>query len=180
MGIYNLVNSPVLVLQVGIAYLFAPFITHFTHRLEEKDKKGFLHLVGVVCGIVVAAGILGLLGCAAFGKMGLEFLYHDQKVVEASGLLYPMVICVVFSCFSVLLCMLNTVLRSMAGLIISNIAETAVAVLISAPLIRRFGMAGTSIATTLILAVQCALLVVFGLRSLDKQTAKKEETENEE
>ncbi|MBR0451538.1 MAG: lipopolysaccharide biosynthesis protein [Oscillospiraceae bacterium] len=180
MGIYNLVNSPVLVLQVGIAYLFAPFITHFTHRLEEKDKKGFLHLVGVVCGIVVAAGILGLLGCAAFGKMGLEFLYHDQKVVEASGLLYPMVICVVFSCFSVLLCMLNTVLRSMAGLIISNIAEIAVAVLISAPLIRRFGMAGTSIATTLILAVQCALLVVFGLRSLDKQTAKKEETENEE
>ena len=179
MGIYNLVNSPVLILQVGIAYLFAPFITHFTRCLEEKDKKGFIHLAAVVCGIVLAAGALGLLGCAVFGKMGLTILYHDQKVTEAAGLLYPMVICVVFSCFSVLLCMLNTVLRSMAGLIISNVAEILVAVLISSPLIRKFGMAGTSVATTATLIVQCALLVIFGLRSLDRQTAKEEKHDDE-
>ena len=177
MGIYNLVNSPVLILQVGIAYLFAPFITHFTHRLEQKDKKGFLHLVCVVCGIVLAAGLLGILGCAIFGKMGLEFLYHDSTVTAASGLLYPMVICVVFSCFSVLFCMLNTVLRSMAGLIISNIAEIIVAMLISAPLIKRYGMAGTSIATTLTLVVQCVLLVIFGLMRLNKQTETEEVNE---
>ena len=174
MGIYNLVNSPVLILQVGIAYLFAPFITHFTRRLEQKDKKGFIHLVGVVCGIVLAAGALGLLGCAIFGKMGLEFLYHDSNVTAASGLLYPMVICVVFSCFSVLLCMLNTVLRSMGGLIISNVAEIIIAMLVSAPLIKRYGMAGTSIATTLTLVVQCVLLVIFGLFSLNKRTATEE------
>ncbi len=177
MGIYNLVNSPVLILQVGIAYLFAPFTTHFTRRLEQKDKKGFIHLVCVVCGIVLAAGLLGILGCAIFGKMGLEFLYHDPNVTAASGLLYPMVICVVFSCFSVLFCMLNTVLRSMAGLIISNIAEIIVAMLISAPLIKRYGMAGTSIATTLTLVVQCVLLVIFGLMRLNKQTETEEVNE---
>ena len=174
MGIYNLVNSPVLIFQVGIAYLFAPFITHFTRRLEEKDKKGFIHLAAVVCGIVLAAGALGMLGCAVFGKMGLTILYHDPKVTESYKLLYPMVICVVFSCFSVFLCMINTVLRSMAGLIISNIIEILVAVLISSPLIRKFGMAGTSVATTITLIVQCALLAAFGLRSLNKQTTVEE------
>ena len=177
MGIFNLVNSPVLILQVGIAYLFAPFITHFTHRLEEKDRKGFLHLSGIVCGIVLAAGLLGVLGCALFGKWGLNFLYHDERVTAQAGLLYPMIICVVFSCFSVLLCMLNTILRNMAGLLISNVLELVVAQLISVPMIRRYGMAGTSIATTVILAVQCVCLVSWGLYSLRKQT-KEEVKEN--
>ncbi|MBQ8996054.1 MAG: oligosaccharide flippase family protein [Oscillospiraceae bacterium] len=174
MGVYNLVNSPVLILQVGIAYLFAPFITHFTRRMEEKDKKGFLHLAGVVFGIIVAAGLLGLLGCAIFGKWGLEFLYHDSKVTAESGQLYPMVICVVFSCFSVLLCMLNTILRSMAGLLISNVAEIIIAVAVSAPLIRKLGLAGATLATIITLLVQCILLVGFGLRSLNKHTEDKE------
>ncbi len=174
MGIYNLVNSPVLILQVGIAYLFAPFITHFTHRLEEKDKKGFLHLTAVVAGIVVAAGLLGMLGCAVFGKWGLTFLYGDEKVTSASGLLYPMVICVVFSCFSVLLCMLCTVLRTMAGLLIANGLEILTAVAVSAPLIRKFGMTGASVATTVTLIVQCACLILIGLRALNKQTTNEE------
>ena len=121
-----------------------------------------------------------MLGCAVFGKMGLDLLYHDPKVTAETGLLYAMVICVVFSCFSILLCMLNTVLRSMAGLIISNVAEIIVAVLISAPIIRKFGMVGASVATTLVLVVQCVLLVLFGLHSLNKQTTTQEEKPDDE
>ena len=174
MGVYNLVNSPILILQVGIAYLFAPFTTHFTRRLEEKDKKGFLHLVGVVSGIILAAGLLGVLGCALFGRWGLDFLYRDATVTAHAGLLYPMVLSVVCCSFCILLCMLNTVMRNIPALLISNAAQVLTALLVSSPLIRRFGMAGATWATILIFAVQGVLLAVLGLRALNRRVEEKE------
>ncbi|MEG0486136.1 MAG: hypothetical protein RR576_11890, partial [Oscillospiraceae bacterium] len=45
MGIYNSVTAPVLLLQVGAAYLFTPLITLISNRVAQKDKKGFLSLI---------------------------------------------------------------------------------------------------------------------------------------
>ena len=72
------------------------------------------------------------------------------------------------------LCMLCTVLRTMAGLLIANGLEILTAVAVSAPLIRKFGMTGASVATTVTLIVQCACLVLIGLRALNKQTTNEE------
>ncbi|MEG1181715.1 MAG: hypothetical protein RSD39_06770, partial [Oscillospiraceae bacterium] len=44
MGIFHLVNSPVMILQVGVAFLFTPFITIFASNLIKKDKSGFLKI----------------------------------------------------------------------------------------------------------------------------------------
>ena len=179
MGVYNLVNSPVLILQVGIAYLFAPFMTHLARRLEEKDRKGFLHLVYVVMGIIAAAGIIGILGCAVFGRKGLELLYHNDTVTGQTALLYPMVLCVVLSCLSVFFCMLLTVLRSMTGLLTSNAGAILTALLLSGPLIRVWGLQGVTAATCAALLVQCLILLFFGYRTLLKRTAEEETEENQ-
>ncbi|MDO4567052.1 MAG: hypothetical protein Q4B42_06950, partial [Oscillospiraceae bacterium] len=47
-GVYNLVNSPVLILQVGVAFLFTPFIGSFAAALARGDRKGFLSLAAKI------------------------------------------------------------------------------------------------------------------------------------
>ena len=174
-GLYSLVNSPVLILQVGVTYLFSPFITLFAQKLQQKDRQGFLRMTLTVTGVVFAAGVLGAFGCSLFGKWGLNLLYANDAVTGLSILLYPMVVGVVFNCLSIFWCMLLTVLREMRGLIWANVAGIVTAALISGPLIRRYALAGTSYASILAMMVQCVCLGVFGWRALKQQTEDKQE-----
>ncbi|MDO4566035.1 MAG: hypothetical protein Q4B42_01770, partial [Oscillospiraceae bacterium] len=54
-GVYNLVNSPVLILQVGVAFLFTPFIGSFAASLAKGDRRGFLSLAAKI-----SLGVLAL------------------------------------------------------------------------------------------------------------------------
>ena len=165
MGIYNLVNSPVLILQVGVVYLFAPFVTSFSARLESGDRAGFLKLARNVTLLVFAVGILGVGGVLVLGEWGLTWLY-GADIAAYGSLLVPMVVCTVFTALSLFYCMLLTVLRDMKGLILSTLIGIASALAVSWPLIRMFGMFGTTFACILALAAECAALVFFGLRDL--------------
>jgi len=174
-GLYSLVNSPVLILQVGVTYLFSPFITLFAQKLQQKDRGGFLRMALTVTAVVGIAGVLGVFGCSLFGKWGLNLLYGNDKVTSLSILLYPMVVGVVFNCLSIFWCMLLTVLREMRGLIWANLAGIVTAALISGPLIRRYALAGTSYASILAMAVQCVCLGISGWRALRQQTEDEQE-----
>ncbi len=166
-GIYNLVNSPVLILQVGVTYLFSPFITMFTEKLNNGDRRGFKKLAALITLGVFGVGVLGIAGVLLLGKWGLALLY-GQDMVAYSPLLVPMVVCTVFTSLSLFYCMLLTVLREMRGLIGANLIGILVSLLISRPLIARYEMFGTSYATILALIVQCVALAVFGLLALNK------------
>lgn len=166
-GIYNLVNSPVLILQVGVTYLFSPFITMFTEKLNNGDRRGFKKLAVLITLGVFGVGVLGIAGVLLLGKWGLALLY-GQDMVAYSPLLVPMVVCTVFTSLSLFYCMLLTVLREMRGLIGANLIGILVSLLISRPLIARYEMFGTSYATILALIVQCVALAVFGLLTLNK------------
>ncbi|MEA4911725.1 MAG: lipopolysaccharide biosynthesis protein [Oscillospiraceae bacterium] len=164
-GVYNLVNSPVLILQVGVVYLFAPFVTFFSARLDSGDRAGFLKLARNVTLLVFAVGVLGIGGVLALGEWGLTWLY-GADIAAYKGLLAPMVVCTVFTALSLFYCMLLTVLRDMKGLIGSTLLGIVTALAVSWPLIHLFGMFGTTFACILALAVECAALVFFGLRDL--------------
>ena len=164
-GIYNLVNSPVLILQVGVAFLFTPFITLFSGKLASGDTRGFRALAAKITLGVFAVGLLAALAMLTpLGAWGLQLLYGDPSVTEQSGLLVPMAACTVLTSLALFYCMLLTVLRDMKGLIISTALGIAVSALISAPLISASGMFGASYATIAALLAECAALVYFVLR----------------
>ncbi|MEG1983680.1 MAG: oligosaccharide flippase family protein [Oscillospiraceae bacterium] len=169
MAIYSLVNSPVLILQVGVTYLFAPFITVFAHKLGAGDKKGFLKLAAYITLGVFGIGVAGIAGVLVLGQWGLNLLY-GAEIALYHRLLVPMVICTVFTSLSLFYCMLLTVMRDMRGLIAANVFGIAVSLLISRKLIEGFAMYGTTYAAIIALVCQCALLCLFGFRKLNKTT----------
>ncbi len=170
MGIYSYVNSPVLILQVGVAFLFTPFITVFAGRLAAGDKAGFLKTALLISLGVCGIGLAGLLGVRLLGRWGLNLLYGEEIAAHA-GLLVPMVICTALTSLVLFYCMLLTVLRDMKGLILGNLLGLVVSAAVSAPLVRGFAMFGASYATMLTLAAQCAALILFGLRALRRYAA---------
>ena len=169
MGLYNLLNAPVLILQVGMTYLFAPFVTEFSKKLEKKDEKGFRQLAQRVLLLIVGLVAIGCLACLALGGFALKVLYSDPSVAEHKNLLYGMLLCVGVSSASIFLGMVLTVLREMRGLLVSNGVAIVASLLLSAWLVPRYGMNGTTIATALSLAIQCMIMVVFGQMTLKKR-----------
>ncbi len=167
MGVYNLVNSPVLILQVGVAFLFAPFITVFSNRLHDKDLRGFRKLSLVITLGVFAVGAVGIGGVLLLGRWGLDLLYGEQ-VAAWSGLLVPLVICTVFTSLTLFYCMLLTVLREMKGLIFSTAAAVSVSLAVSPALINAYGMYGASYACLASLVFETLALAAFGLANLKK------------
>lgn len=167
MGIYNLVNSPVLILQVGVAFLFTPFITTFANRLKNKDYSGFIKLSFYITLGVFAVGAVGALGVLALGEWGLTLLYGGD-IAAWSGLLLPLVVCTVFTSLTLFYCMLLTVVREMKGLILSTAVAIAVSLIVSAPLIRDFGLYGASYASIISLLAETLALAAFGLGKLNK------------
>ncbi len=165
MGVFSLVNSPVLILQVGIAYLFSPFLGVFSELFNSGDRRGFLRLSLRISLAVAALGLLGLGGVLLLGRFGLELLYGGEIAAYAYLLPY-MVVATVFTCLSILYCMLLTVIRDIKGLIASNAAGIAASFLFSFALIPSAGMVGASLAGAAALAVQCTCLALSGCRKL--------------
>ena len=167
MGVYGLVNSPVLILQVGLVYLIAPFVTVFTEKLRAGDKKGFIALAGKATAVVFAVGLLGMAGAYILGPFGLRLLY-GADIAGWALLLLPMVGCTVFTCLILFYCMLLTVLREMKGLLLGNLLGIAASAAVSGSLVGRFGLFGASYATLAAAAVQSIALALFGLRRLGR------------
>lgn len=166
-GVYNLVNSPVLILQVGLAFLFTPFITTFSSRLRDKDTRGFLKISALITLGVFAVGIVGIGGVLLLGRWGLTLLY-GAEVASYSGLLVPLVVCTVFTSLTLFYCMLLTVLREMKGLIISTALAIAVSLAVSTALINAYGMYGASYASIISLIAETLALAAFGVIKLKK------------
>jgi len=174
MGVYGLVSSPVMIIQVGAAFLFTPFVTTFAHKLADGDASGFKKLAAIVS---AGIGVLGAVCCGGVllvGKWGLNLLYGSE-VAAHDALLVPLVICSSLTALSLFLCMLLTVLRDRRGLIAANTASLVTAAATSAPLIKTFNLFGTCYATIIALLVNCAVLVLFGMKKLSsaKQTQNK-------
>lgn len=166
-GIYGLANSPVMVIQVGIAFLFTPFITLFAEKLQKHDEKGFLAAAVKITLGTLGLGAVGVAGVLVLGRWGLQLLYGEE-VAAHSALLVPMAVSAALTALVLFYCMLLTVLRDMKGLILGNLLGIAVSAAASYPLVRSLALFGTSYATILALTSQCAALALFGLHALKK------------
>ncbi|MEG0878757.1 MAG: hypothetical protein RSF00_08800 [Oscillospiraceae bacterium] len=167
MGIYNSVTAPVLLLQVGAAYLFTPLITLISSRVAQKDKKGFLSLILRVAILLALLLPVGLVGAAVVGEWGLK-VFVSKDAVPYAYLLLPMVVAAVETAMVLFASMLLTILRVLKGLVIANCAGIAVSLVASVPLIRMFSMQGATYAAILALTVQLACLIAFGIYGAKK------------
>ncbi|MEG2842616.1 MAG: hypothetical protein RR900_03950, partial [Ruthenibacterium sp.] len=162
LGIYGPVTAPVLLLQVGATYLFTPFITVFSDKYAQRDKKGFARAIGSVLAIILILLPVGLLVSHFLGEWGLA-TFVSENLVEYSYLLAPMVFSAVLTALVLFFSMVLTIMRCMRGLIFANVCGIAVAMLCSVNCIEQWGMQGTTYAAILALLTQivCLVCVMF-------------------
>ncbi len=167
LGIYGSVTAPVLLLQVGAAYLFTPFITHFASDYSAKNKQAFYKTLLKISAVILALLPLGLAFAYIFGEWGIKTFINAQ-LTQYSYLLLPMVVCAVLTAMVLFFSMVLTVMRAVKQLIIASVLGIITAAVISVPLINAFDMQGTTFAAIAALIVQILFLFFFALKRAKK------------
>lgn len=90
-GIYATVAAPVVIIQVGISYIFNPLLPALNERYAASNKKGYFQYVFRVFACVAVIAVLGVVLSIALGEPVLEFLY-GQGIADYSYLLPTLVL----------------------------------------------------------------------------------------
>ncbi|MEG1932561.1 MAG: polysaccharide biosynthesis C-terminal domain-containing protein, partial [Pygmaiobacter sp.] len=163
--------APVVILQVGATYLFVPFITTFARLWNEHKIKEFCRGLGIVALVLGMLGVFGMGGVALLGRWALGILYFSKpEILPYADLLYPLVLSTVVTTFVLVLCHLLTILREMRGLILGNVIGILASLLLSPPLLARFGIYGAAYATLAAAAAQAITLLLFLVRRCKKES----------
>ena len=168
LGIYSAVMAPVAVLQVAATFVINPLSTVLAVRVEERDLKGVVRILGKCMLMLLGILAVGILASVFLGKWGLRILY-GESITEYSGLLIPMVVVSVMTALTILLGNLAVVLRDRAGANISAVCGLAAAFAASWLLIPSMGMQGANLAFICALAVQDVILFVSAVKKLRKR-----------
>lgn len=168
LGIYSAVMAPVTVLQVAATFVINPLSTLLAARIEERDYKGLMKILGrcflMLAGILAAGVVISL----TVGRFGLRILY-GESITEYSYLLIPMVVVSVMTALTILLGNLAIVIRDRAGANISAVLGLATAFGFSWLFIPKIGMQGANWALIAALFVQDVVLPFSTIRTLRKR-----------
>jgi O-antigen/teichoic acid export membrane protein len=167
LGFYGNIALPTLIIQVGAAYIFCPLISVFAQLYKEKDKKGFVLLLGKVFLGIGVISVVSIIGCIFLGDFGLVLLYK-AKILPYSYLLIPVVIVTILNAIVWFLCALLTVIRDFKGLIISNLVALVITFVLSIIWIKSYSASGVNYTLYVALVVEIILLIIFGFQKFNK------------
>ncbi|GBU10759.1 hypothetical protein AwErysi_03750 [Erysipelotrichaceae bacterium] len=165
LGIYSSIATPTLIVQTLVIQIFNPFITIFSEKFYEKDRKGFTTLLLKCLSLVGILAIFAFIGAFLLGDFALGILYGD-KILPYTYLLLPLIFATILTALTWLLSGILTVVRSFKELVIINICSLLIAIISSQYFIQNFGLQGVNIATILPLLFQVVVLLFVLLRKV--------------
>jgi O-antigen/teichoic acid export membrane protein len=143
LGAYSSIFAPAMLLQAITGYLYTPFATQFTEYLQAGNKKGFKALLVKLCIAILALVLLVMLVAQFLGEFALVLVFGEQ-IREYVDFLNPILVVISGISFLGLFCMLTIVLRRFWRLLSACGVALIVCVLLTSPLIKRFGANGAS------------------------------------
>ena len=155
LGDYASVASPVLIIQMGAQYVYAPMLTEFANKYHAGEQEGFFSLFKKVALSIVFITIVGIVGFQLAGNIILEILYGSD-VVQYSYILLPLVVCTALTAYIWFIGDLLIAIRDMKGNLITYAIAMTVCLVSMSSLIGAWGMNGVSF--TIILSFAAALV----------------------
>ncbi|MBQ9750833.1 MAG: lipopolysaccharide biosynthesis protein [Clostridia bacterium] len=143
LGAYSSIFAPAMLLQAATGYLYNPFATQFTEHLQSGSKRNFKTLLAKLCGAILVIAVLALVAAQFLGEFALVLVFGEQ-IRAYVNLLNPILIVNFCISFLGLFCMLAVVLRKFWRLLSACGAALLVCVLLTSPLLKRFGANGAS------------------------------------
>lgn len=165
LGIYSSVAAPVVIIQMGVTYLYNPLLGYFSKYYSEGDYSAFKNMFLKVLGGIVLITLICMVGFEVAGAWALELLY-GESIIPYTYLLQPMAICTVVTGFLWFMSDLLISMRSFRGNFIGNLISILSAVPLSFLLVSLFDMNGVSFTGIAAYGLGALVLLVFMTRSL--------------
>ena len=162
LGIYSSIAAPVVIVQMGAAYVYGPLMGEFAESFYRERRAG-LRLLGKTTLAVLALAAVLAVALLIFGRP-LLWLLFGEKVLPYISLLQPTIICTVFTAFAWFFNDLLLALRDFRGALIGNIAAVVTTAVCSTYTVRAFGMNGVSWAGVASYGVALAVMALFFAR----------------
>ena len=143
LGAYSSIFAPAMLLQAATGYLYNPFATQFTEHLQSGSKRNFKTLLAKLCGAILVIAVLALVAAQFLGEFALVLVFGEQ-IRAYVDLLNPILIVNFGISFLGMFCMITVVLRKFWRLLSACGAALLVCVLLTSPLLKRFGANGAS------------------------------------
>lgn len=177
LGIYSSIFAPAILIQAALGYIYTPFTPALSeYRMKSQTKKFIVLALKITAAICIFTVVM--IGFASiFGEFALSLLFGDE-IRPYSYLLLPILIAISAISILAFLCMIAIVLRSIPSLIIGTAIGFASTLIITVPMINKFGVNGTSyslIVSALIASAVLVISIVFKLYTEVKKTPKIQE-----
>ncbi len=158
LGIYSTIASPTLVVQVFASVAFNPLLPGFSMAYLTKNYDGFLkklrktYLGLALMGVVVT--VLAML----LGRLALTILL-GKDILEHYYLFIPIVWVTILTASIWIISSIIIALRKIKWLLIGMIGDFILCVLLTGPIVERFGKNGVSIVQIIAYIVYIAFMV---------------------
>lgn len=152
LGAYASIAAPVLIIQMGAQYLYAPLMGVFAERFEDASLKGFYSLLAKVTLGIAGITIAGIAGFAVFGEWLFSVVF-GAGITEYLYLLLPLVVCTALSAYVWFLGDLLIVVRDFKGNLVGYLIAFVACLATVYPALTLWGLNGASY----------AIIIAFGL-----------------
>lgn len=162
LGIYASIAAPVVVVQMGAAYVYGPLMGEFAESFQ-RDKRAGLRLLGKTVLAVLALSTVLSVALLFLGKPIL-WLMFGERVLPYISLLQPTIVCTVITAFAWFFNDLLLALRDFKAAFIGNVAAVLVTLVSSSWMVHTFEMNGVSWAGVAAYSAAVLVMGAFFLR----------------
>lgn len=148
LGAYASIASPVLIIQMGAQYIYAPLMGVFAQHIAEGNVRAFRALLAKVTAGIALVAAFGSVAFALFGEFAFSLVFGEE-IVEYLYLLGPLVFCTAITAYIWFLGDLLIVLRDFKGNLAGYLVAFVVCMALVHPLLIAVGMNGASYAIIL-------------------------------
>lgn len=159
LGAYASIFAPAILIQAAMGYIYNPFAQIFADYKERREVRAFSLLGVKIAGAIAVLTALMLLASSLFGEFALKLLFSED-ILPYVHLLSPILIAITVTSVFGFLCMIATVLRSIAALVISSFVGFLLCIFLTAPMIKLYSANGASISLIIATAASSLILLV--------------------
>ncbi|MFQ6942739.1 MAG: lipopolysaccharide biosynthesis protein [Collinsella intestinalis] len=165
LGIYASVCTPVVIVQAGAGYIYAPLLGVFAGHIDRNETTRFFQLL---IKVLVAMLGLALVGDMVFFIMGKPFLTiaFGAETSSYSFLMYAAIASVMLCAAASFLTDQLIAARESKWVFLGNLIPLVIVIFVTKPLIDKLGMNGCSISISVAYAVGSVLMLIALYRAV--------------
>lgn len=159
LGVYASIASPVLIIQMGAQYIYAPLLVEFAKLSADGNRSGYYTLLLKVSVAMILVAVIGIIGFLLFGEPVLTFVYGGQ-VADHSYLLAPLCLCSALTAYIWFIADLLISVRDLRGNLYGYSISFVCEMVIMYPFIMFWGMNGATFSIILSYSLGIAFFLV--------------------